>query len=331
MPRTWTPDEVLGISGGYQAACVLAAGAELDLFGALSAGDLSADDLAARLGADLRAVTILADALAAIELLIKDAGRYRLAEGVADALTAGGSGSVLHMVRHRANCMRRCAQLARVAKTGRPPERTESILGPAGDTASYVGAMHEINASAAPKLVAELGPGKFRHLLDVGGGPGTWTLAFLRAAPDATATLFDLPDVIALAERRLAAAGVRDRVTLVAGDLYTDRLPAGADLAWVSAIIHMNSRRQNRDLYAKVRAALAPGGRVLVRDVVMAPCRTRPAAGAMFAVNMLVSTDGGGTFTFEEIRDDLQAAGFAQPRLLLRGEWMNSVVEATRT
>jgi len=306
------------------------AGAELDLFGALAAGDLSAEQLAARLGADPRGVTVLADALAAMELLVKDGGRYTLAEGVADALTAGGRDSVVHMVRHRANCARRWAELARVAKTGRPVERTESILGAEGDTASFIGAMHEINASAAPKLVADLGPPTFRHLLDVGGGSGTWTVAFLRGAADAKATLFDLPDVIPLAEQRLAAAGLRDRVTLVAGDLYTDDLPAGTDLAWVSAIIHMNSRAQNRDLYAKVHAALAPGGRVLIRDIVMEPCRTRPAGGAMFALNMLVAT-GGGTFTFEEIRDDLQAAGFAQPRLLLRSEWMDSVVEATKT
>ena len=89
-------------------------------------------------------------------------------------------------------------------------------------------------------------------------------------------------------------------------------LPAGADLAWVSAIVHQNSRAQNRALFAKVFAALAPGGRIAIRDILMEEDRTRPVAGALFAVNMLVATEGGGTFTFAELREDLEAAGFAR-------------------
>jgi SAM-dependent methyltransferase len=85
-------------------------------------------------------------------------------------------------------------------------------------------------------------------------------------------------------------------VTLAAGDFYVDDLPAGADFAWVSAICHQHSRRHNRELFAKVYRALAPGGRIAIRDVVMEPCRTQPRDGALFAINMLVNTDTGGTF-----------------------------------
>jgi predicted O-methyltransferase YrrM len=171
---------------------------------------------------------------------------------------------------------------------------------------------------------------KFKRLLDIGGASGTWLMAFLRACPRAKATLFDLPHVIPMARRRLAQAGFMSRVRLVAGDFTTDPLPGGADLAWVSAIVHQNSREQNLSLFTKVFAALEPGGRIVIRDIIMDADRTRPVAGALFAVNMLVATPGGGTFTFEELRQDLESAGFAEATVLRQDEGMNAVVEARK-
>ena len=133
-----------------------------------------------------------------------------------------------------------------------------------------------------------------------------------------------------MAKRLLKQAGLADRVRLVAGDFMSGALPDGADLAWVSAIVHQNSRAQNRKLFAKLFSALEPGGMVLIRDIVMDASRTRPAGGALFAVNMLVNTPGGGTYTFGELRDDLSAAGFAKAKLLRRGQWMDSVVGAAK-
>jgi predicted O-methyltransferase YrrM len=155
-------------------------------------------------------------------------------------------------------------------------------------------------------------------------------MAFLRACPSARATLFDLPHVIPMARRRLTAAGLDERVRLVAGDFATDALPAGADLAWVSAIVHQNSRAQNRDLFGKAFAALTPGGRIAIRDILMEDDLTRPVAGALFAVNMLVATEGGGTFTLAELREDLVAAGFVKVALVRQDEAMNSVVVAKK-
>ena len=109
-----------------------------------------------------------------------------------------------------------------------------------------------------------------------------------------------------------------------------DLLPGGADLAWISAIVHQNSRAQNRELFGKVAAALVPGGRVLIRDIVMDESRTRPVGGALFAINMLVNTESGGTFTFDELADDLQAAGFVDPQLAVPADDMNAVVSARK-
>jgi len=329
----WTAERVLGMARGFQPACVLMAGAELDVFGVLAGGAKSAAGLAEAIGGDSRATAMLADALTAMGLLEKSAaGRYCLAEGVAEVLTERGAASAVAMVRHNANCMRNWAQLAKVVRTGRRAERQPSVRGAAADLESFIEAMQVVSRQAAGSLVARIGPPPFKHLLDVGGGPATWTIEFLRSAgPASRATLFDLPDVLPIAEKHLREAGLLGRVTLAGGNFQTDpALPAGADLAWVSAIVHQNSRAENRDLFRKVHAALAPGGAVLIRDVVMDESRTVPADGAMFAVNMLVNTPGGGTFTFRELSEDLAAAGFAEAVLLVRDEGMCSVVQARK-
>jgi predicted O-methyltransferase YrrM len=190
--------------------------------------------------------------------------------------------------------------------------------------------MHNVSAPNADQVIHAVQPLQFQHLLDIGGASGTWTIAFLRACSSARATLFDLPHVIAIAQRRVAAAGMEKRVELVPGDFTRDALPPGADLAWVSAIVHQNSRAQNRALFAKVLAALVPGGHIAIRDILMEQDRTRPLAGALFAINMLVATEGGGTFTFAELREDLEAAGFAKVAVMRQDEAMNAVVVARK-
>jgi len=333
MVKAWTSaEEVLAITGGYRRACVLVVGAELGVFDVLEERTLSAEELAERLGADVRGTSVLADALAAMEVLVKEDGRYSLAPGIGEFLTETGTRSALAMLRHHANCLRNWAQLAKVVKTGQPAEREESIRGSDADLASFIEAMNDINRTMAPDLVKAIGRPVFRHLLDLGGGPGTWTIAFLRANGEGKATLLDRPQVIPIAQHHLAEAGLADRVTLVGGDFSADEvLPTGADLVWISAIIHQNSREQNRALFAKAHAALAGGGQVLIRDVIMEEERLFPVDGALFAINMLVNTPQGGTYTFEEVREDLEAAGFTEVLFLRRGEFMDSVIQAVKT
>ena len=272
---------------------------------------------------------ILLDALASMNLLEKRGRVYAVGADLAGMLTETGADSILGTLRHQGNCMRRWGQLAKVVLTG-SAIRDESVRGAAGDTVSFIRAMNEISSRIAPALIKGIGPLQFSHLLDIGGASGTWTIPFLQLYPGAKATIFDLPEVIPLAEDVSKAPGMAGRIQLVAGDFNTDGLPPGADLAWVSAIVHQNSREQNRALFLKVFAALVPGGKILIRDVVMDESRTAPVMGAFFAVNMLVGTQGGGTFTFNELKEDLASAGFADIRLLRKGEVMDSVVGASK-
>jgi predicted O-methyltransferase YrrM len=331
MTQPWPgPQKILELMGGFRTSCVIGAAAELDLFSRLADRPLLAEEVARQLDANPRATEMLLDAVTALNLLEKREGRYRVAEPLRPLLTAGGAGTLLPMLHHTMNILRHWEQLAWVVKSGQPAERRASIRGPEADRAAFVAAMHSISGPVADSVVAKLGRLRFKHFLDVGGASGTWTLAFLRAVPEAKATLFDLPDAIQQARQRLEGTEFADRVQLVAGDFYTDDLPAGADFAWVSAIAHQHSREHNRALYAKVFAALEPGGRIGLRDFVMSADRTQPSDGALFAINMLVNTESGGCFTFEEYTEDLRSVGFRNVELRVKSSDMNSVVLAEK-
>ncbi len=321
-----TPQTILDLARNFMESRVLLTGAELNLFTLLASEPLSAEEVVARTGANLRALTILLDALAAMELLVKQEGRYSCRPAISSLLSEKGPESILPMVHHMAHVWQRWSQLTEKVKgrvePGKPIESQEANQIPA-----FIGAMHSIAAKLAPGIVAAVNPGTARNLLDVGGASGTYTLAFLRAVPGMRATLFDKPEVIPIARRCLGEAGVLDRITLVGGDFYHDEFPPGHDLALISAIIHQNSRGENLDLYRKVFRALVPGGRIVIRDHIMEPDRTRPRDGAIFAVNMLVGTRGGNTYTFEEIHTDLVQAGFVRIRLLQQGKRMDGLVE----
>ena len=321
--QPWTQGDVLGVSRAFQESRVLLSGAELDLFTLLAPIPMKAPDIAARIGADLRALTIELDALAAMGLLVKRGDAYLTEPSAAELLASDRPGSVLPMILHNASLWGRWTGLTRAVAGPQPEKKMDeaSLL-------SFIGGMHVIAAPLAARIVELVKPGPSRRLLDVGGASGTYTLAFLAASPEMRATLFDRAPVVELARERLREAGVLHRVTLAPGDFYSDALPGGHDLVFVSAIIHQNDPVQNVDLFRKAFAALEPGGRIVVRDHVLSPDRTAPRSGALFAVNMLTVFGGGNSYTLAEIADALTQAGFLQIRQIHPDAHMDGLVEA---
>jgi predicted O-methyltransferase YrrM len=307
---------------------ILLTAAELNLLPLLAAEPLTAEEAARRLPGDLRALTILLDALAAMGLLEKKESRYQCRPPVSDLLAPDRPDSVLPMVLHAAHLWERWSRLT--ARVGDSKRTSPSLRPDAAGLPAFIGAMHAIAAPMAARVVGAVNPGGSRALLDVGGASGTYAIAFLRAAPQMRVTLFDRPAVIAMARKRLQEAGMLERTALVAGDFYSDELPGGHDLAFLSAIIHQNSPEQNLDLYRKVFHSLKPGGRIVIRDHIMGPDRTEPLSGAVFAVNMLLATEGGNTYTFAEIQSGLERAGFGGVRLIQKGEHMDGLVEGLK-
>lgn len=325
-----TSDELLALGRGFMEARLLLTAAELDIFTRLGRPQ-SARVLAAQIGGDPRAVTILLDALGAMGILHKRRGQYRCPRRLFRLLGSDSADSVRPMLLHSAGLWQRWSELTGLVR-GEPAARERALApGDADRRRAFIEAMHVVAREQAPEVARVVRPAGARWLLDVGGGPGTYTVAFLRAVRGLRATLFDLPPVIEIAREHLRAAGLLERVQLVPGDFYADELPGGHDLVLLSAIIHQNSPQQNLDLFRKVWRALQPGGRLIIRDHIVRPDRTAPRAAAIFAVNMLCGTAGGNVYTFDEIRVGLRAAGFVRARLLQKSDHrMNGLIEAFR-
>lgn len=327
MPDTWTREKILELSGAFLRPRIIITAAQLNLFAELDGRARSVEDLCNDHGWNPRGLRILLDALAAMDLIQKGLdGTYMLDASLSGLLVPGSDSSVLPMVLHRGSMWKSWSNLTEIVATGRNPNPMGSESRSDEEIEAFIGAMHVVGRAAADTIAASVDLSPFKRLLDIGGGSGTYTMAFLKQAPHLTATVFDLPRVIEMARRRFTAAGFIDRVTLVAGDYNADPLPTGSDLVLLSAIIHINSREGNQALFRKVYDCLEPGGAMLIRDHLMDPTRTRPIDGAIFAVNMLVATRGGNTYTLEETTTDLQAAGFHDVRLLRDGDRMDQLL-----
>jgi len=327
MSRDWTGESLLGFAYFLDIRVLLTA-AELDLFTPLTARPQTVAELALVVGADERPLEMVLDALAGLELLEKRENVYTCPPGIANYLSATGEESVLPMLRHHVGIWHRSSRLTEIVRGKHTDGRVG--LSDADSTKAFIEAMHVRAKVTAKENVAVIGVGSAKHLIDVGGASGSYTIEFLKYSPALRATLFDRPEVVEMARRRLTDEGLIDRVTIVGGDFTAGPLPTGHDLALVSAIIHQNSPEENVALYRKVFDALVPGGRLVIRDHVMSPDKISPTSGAMFAINMLVSTAGGGTYSLDEIRSTLEEAGFSSVRLVRGGAEMECIVEAFR-
>ncbi len=331
MQRRWTRETLLELSRSFMLSRILLSAAELKLFDILAESPLNLGSMCEKTGLKPRGLRILLDALAANELISKDQeGRYGISHEQARLLTTSGEDSVLPMVLHGVALWKSWSNLTEIVRRGencfRIPikERSDEEL------QSFIGAMDVVGRKMAQRVAEAIDLSRFRRLLDVGGASGTYVMAFLRQSPNLKATILDLPAVADIARKRISKEGFSQRVKVVSGDYTVDELPSGHDLVLLSAVIHSNSREVNANLYKKVFRALDPGGSILVRDYLMDSTRTEPPNGAVFAVNMLVATIAGDTYTLDEVTEDLKSAGFVNIKLVLDGKNMDQVVEGQK-
>ena len=321
------PTEILAEARSFMRSRVVLTAIDLDLFTALEERPASAAELASRLDANARALRRLMDCLLTFGLLERSEDLYRLAE-VAAPLSSAHPRTVLPMARHLSHLWENWGHLTESVRMGCNPHRDPVTRRGGKQLEDFIGAMAVVGRETAHRIAEVCDLDRFERLLDIGAGPATYTMAFLRRNPRMSATVFDLPEVIPLAERNLEEEGLLSRTALVAGDFYQDELPGGCDLALLSAIAHQNSPAQNVELFRKIREVLIPGGSLLIRDYVMDEARTDPAAGALFALNMLVCTQGGDSYTFPEMEEALKEAGFHSVKLIQSGELMDGLIEA---
>jgi len=310
---------------GFCASRIILTAQELEIFTKLPA---TAKELILENPWDLNALIILLDALTAMQLLGKKDDIYSISKNLAKALGNDPEESIIPMIEHLNSMWHNWSCLSDIIKKNK--KNSHKVLKDERSLQSFIMAMHVIGRDVSDNIIKKLDPSWAKNILDVGGASGTYTIAFLNSVKGAKATLFDLPPVISLACKRLKESDFLKRITFKAGDFYKDTLPKGHDLVWLSAIIHQNSREQNRMLFKKCFNALIPKGKIWIRDYIMDKTRTKPPGGAIFAVNMLVMTPDGGTYTLDEVCEDLIYAGFINTGMIHKGDDMDCIVEAVK-
>jgi ubiquinone/menaquinone biosynthesis C-methylase UbiE len=323
------PDIVHEVRSFMKSRVILSA-AELDFFSRLDGKSISAEDLADMLGIDRKGTARLLDCLVTFDLLEKENNRYHTTEK-GSYLSSKNPESVLPMVNHMNAIWDNWSRLTDIVKKGTHPNIRPVVDSETQkDRNAFIGAMHVAARRISKKIVEAYDASAFKTLLDIGGGSGAYTIAFLKKNPKLNAVIFDLEGVIPITKEKIAENNLQDRVRFLTGNFYEDDLPGGCDLALLSAIIHQNSPGQNLALYRKIHHVLVPGGRLIIRDHIMDESRTNPPAGALFALNMLVNTTAGDTYTYKEVKDTLEAAGFTEIKLALSGKEMDCLVEAIK-
>jgi len=298
-------DDLMAVGHGYQRSMILLAALKLGVFRALAGGACDARVLARRVGADAEKLSILLDALAALGLVEKRGRRYRNAKPAHDLLLPGPR-SKESILLHHLDGWGEWGRLPSTIRAGRKPR------GGAQGTwqENFIRGMEEnaLERAAAVAREIPLRPGE--RVLDLGGGPGTYAVAWAAASPDAVITVFDTPGTLRVTRKILLEKGASVRVRLLEGDFLVDPIGGPFDFVWISQILHAYSEGDCQKLLRRVRAALAPGGRMAVQEFLLSESKTSPPGPVFFSVHMVAVTGGGRAYTAREIAAMLKAAGF---------------------
>jgi len=305
-----TPESIREYVNHYQKSRVLLTAFELDIFTVLSKSSKTSEQVAKKIKTDIRATNRLMNALCALGFLEKTNQKFKNTNE-SEMYFVKGKTDYMSNLLHTAHQWETWSTLADCVKKGtsvfqRPKHINNRDI---KWLESFIGAMHYRASRQAGAIVSKLNTLGVKRVLDVGGGSGAFAMAFTKAIKNSTATVFDLPNVIPITLQYIQKNKMNKKVDVVGGDYHTSALPKGYDLIFLSAVIHINSYEENVKLIKKCASSLNKNGQLVIQDQVMNEERTKPVTGALFALNMLVGTEKGDTYTEKEICQWYKKAG----------------------
>ncbi|HZV00371.1 MAG TPA: methyltransferase [Planctomycetota bacterium] len=310
-----TPEQLVDRANVFFLTQALLTANRMGVFSSLGKeGRKDAAMLAKELQADPRAVGMLLDALSGAGFLAKDGkGRYACSNLAKKHLVPGSGAGYLGDYLHFQDLLwEPWGKLEQAIKTGRPTRAADMFQSNADEARRFIRAMHATGSLNAPFLAARLDIAGRETLVDVGGGPGTFAIHFCKQNPALKATVLDLPQTLETTKEILAEepSNVRDRITLKPCDFTRDDLGGPYDVAFVSHVIHGHSDHRVHALLMKLRDSLGSNGLLLIHDFFTESAHTMPAFASLFALNMLVMTDGGRTWSYDETKEILESLGY---------------------
>ena len=302
--------ERLRSESSYWRSCILITAAHLDLFGWIGKQEKNPKALAAHFGGSTSGWEIFLNALCAMGLMRRHRDKFANRAFAAHTLTRGGTAFLLPAY----DAWDNWGGLASALIAGKRPGLQKPFV---SDRTKAGRLLHSLDLDAreiAPYLIEKLPLHRSATLLDIGGGLGTFSIAFCRSYPRLQVTLVEHPHVLPLTRRAVEKAGMTKRVQIVGADFSREALPRGFDTIFVSNVLHAHGAAENRALLHKLRRCLNPHGQLIIRDVFMSPKRTAPEWATLFSVLLLLHTPRGRCYALDEIRAWLRQAGFSRIR-----------------
>ena len=317
---TVTPERIMQFTWGYVPTFLLETAIHHRVFDVLDAGPKTLKETAAATGTSERGLRILMNGLVGLNFLAKDGQQYALTPESNAFLVSTKPAFQGGILRHASTqLIPKWLQLNEVVKTGKPATAVNQ-QGPGSDFfQQFVQDLFPVAYPAAQLLAKTLALSKSAapvRVLDLAAGSGVWGIALVQSSENVTATAVDWSGVLPATKQTVARFGLSDRFTFVAGDLDSADFGQGHNVATLGHILHSEGEARSKALLRKVFEALAPGGTIAIAEFLVNEDRTGPVGSLFFAANMLVNTDEGDTFSFEEIREWLKAVGFTDARLL---------------
>jgi len=306
---------------------------DLDLFNVMGRRTLTIPQLSKELHTSHRGLEILCRSLASTGLLMKSHAGYRTSTFANTYLQKSSKefrGDYLALMQRQ---WKEWSRLTEVVTSGIPVDSQEPET--PEYRRSFTWAMHHRSQEPAQQIAKQVSMKTARSFLDLGGGPGTYALAFLKANPQLHATVMDRPAALEVAQTLAKQASVESRLSLQAGNFINDKIAGTYDIVWYSNVLHIYSSSENLKVFRKIRRALKPGGRLIIQDTFLEdPQGLRPLETNLFAVTMLLYTDTGNTYPLQDVRAWLHKAGLNRTRVIRlkqgTGDWEGHLLEARR-
>lgn len=312
-----TPERILQMAWGYAPPLVLEAAIRHKVFDSLDNGPKNVAELLPLTNTSRRGLTIILNVLVGLQFLSKNGDKYALTPESATFLVRSKPSFMGGMILHTSEqLLPKWLHLNQIVTTGKPDHAVNQQKDGEEFFHQFVNDIFPMSYPGAQALAAHLNLTGPKSILDLAAGSGVWSIALAQHSPEVKVTVVDWPGVIDVAKANAEKFGIGSRFTYHQGDLASADFGTGHDLATLGHILHSEGETRSRTLLKKTFGALNSGGTIAIQEFLVNADRTGPVNGLIFAVNMLVNTDEGDTYSFEEISSWLTDAGFVNARQL---------------
>lgn len=305
------PSNIMALSTAYWGSQTLLTANRLQLFKVLAGEGKSADSVAKDLELDVRATTLLLNACVALGLCTSDAGRYNNSAASSMFLDPGSPASLANAISYSDDLYDTWGDLEQAVRSGTPPKPAATYLGEnETQTRHFVYGMHNRAMAIGRALTSIVDLSGRKRMLDVGGGPGTYSALFTAQHDGLLADVLELAGVARIANEILLETGADQRVTMLPGDYHVTEFGSGYDVVLMSGMFHRETEANCRVLIDKARDCLEPGGLLVINDIFADADGAGPEFATLFGLNMMLTAPDGGVHADVDVADWMREAGF---------------------